>query len=557
MRRTWVKGLLAGVLPAAVMAAGPAMAAKDELVIGINQFPANWHPSIEAMATKAYIEGMTRRPFTVYDADWKLICMLCTELPSVEKGTAVYETRADGSRGVAVTFTIHPDARWGDGKPVTTRDVLFTWEVGKHPLSGFSNFDLYGRDIVSIDVKDERTFTMHRDKPVCDYAAINDFRLLPEHLERPVFAADPATYRNRSVFETDPTNPGLVTGPYRMAEVASGSHVVLEPNPHWWGQKPAFRRIVVRAVENSAALEANLLAGQVDMVAGEVGLPLNQVLALEKRQGQRFRFVYKQGLIYEHIDLKLDNPILADLRVRKALLHAIDREAISKQLFEGRQPVAHNQTNPLDRVHAPGYPTYPFDAAAAGRLLDEAGWTEKRGGIRHNAAGERLQVEIMTTAGDRTRELLQQVMQAQWKQAGVDVRIVNEPARVLFGQTLKERRFKAMALFAWISSPENIPRTTLHSSMIPTAANGWAGQNLTGFRDAEMDAVIDKLEYVCEPEPNRLLWTRLQQIYAEQLPALPLFFRSDAHVLPPWLDNLVPTGHQGFSSFWVETWRVK
>ena len=543
------------VVPAAF--AAPALAAKDELVIGINQFPANWHPSIEAMMSKNYILGMARRPLTAYDADWKLTCLLCTELPSVEKGTAAYETRPDGTKGVKATYTIHPKATWGDGRPVTTEDVLFTWEVGKHPQSGYSNTDLFVRDIIAIDVKDERTFTIHRDKPVCDYQAINDFALLPAHIERPVFAADPAAYRTRSRYETDTTNPGLYAGPYRIAQVESGSHVVLEPNPGWWGEKPAFKRVIVRAVENTAALEANLLAGQMDMIAGEVGLPIDQVLSFEKRHGGRYTVLYKPGLFFEHVDLNLDNPALRDPRVRKALLHAIDREAINKQLFGGRQPVAHNEINPLDRVHVPGYPTYPYDPAATASLLDEAGWTEKRGGIRHNAQGERLTLELMTTAGNRSRELVQQVLQSQWRQAGIDIRIVNEPPRVLFGQTLKERRFKAMALFAWISAPDNIPRTIFHSGMIPTAENGWAGQNYTGYRNPEMDRVLEDLEHVCEPEANRALWAKLQRLYAEDLPNLPLFFRADPFILPQWLDGVVPTGHQDPTTLWIETWKPK
>ena len=548
---------LAALMLAVCLAPFPALAARDTLTIGITQFPSNWHPSIEAMMSKAYVLGMVRRPFTTYDADWKLICMLCTELPSVDKGTAVLETRADGKQGYAVTFTIHPKATWGDGTPITTRDVLFTWEVGKHPQSGFSNFDLYSRDIVGITVKDDKTFTVHREKPLCTYAEIVDFNVLPAHLEKPVFDADPAAYRLRSRYETDTTNPGLWYGPYRVTKVETGAHVVLEPNPTWWGAPPPFKRVVVRAIENTAALEANLLSGGVDMIPGEIGLPLDQALAFEKRHGAKYAITYKPGLYYEHIDLNLDNPILQDPRVRRALLMAIDRDAISKQLFEGRQPAAHNQINPLDRVHSDDFRRYPFDPKGAAALLDEAGWGTLRGGFRHNARGERLTVEIMTTAGNRSRELLQQVLQAQWKQAGVEVRIANEPARVMFGQTMRERRFKAMALFAWISSPESIPRTTLHSTMIPTAGNGWAGQNFTGFRNPEMDKVLDDLETVCEPDANKRLWTRLQQIYAEELPALPLYFRAEPHVLPKWIDGIVPTGHQAATTLWIEQWRVK
>ena len=87
----------------------------------------------------------------------------------------------------------------------------------------------------------------------------------------------------------------------------------------------------------------------------------------------------------------------------------------------------------------------------------------------------------MTTAGNRTRELVEQVLQSQWRKIGVDIRIKNEPARVLFGETVPHRRFD-LAMYAWISAPENVPRSTLHSSEIPSEANGFAGQNTPGFK---------------------------------------------------------------------------
>ncbi len=546
---------LAGLALLLTVAAAPAMAARDELVIGISQFPGNFNPNIDSMMAKSYVLAMARRPFTVYDVDWKLICMLCTELPDIAKGTAVPEKTADGKDGIALTYTIRPDAVWGDGVPVTTKDVVFTWEVGRHPKTGVASSELYER-ITAIDARDDKTFTMHVNKRTCDYRGINDFTVLPAHIEKPNFS-DPAEYKTRSAYETDTTNPGLWFGPYRVTEVSSGSHIVLQPNPTWWGEKPRFRRIVVKAVENTAALTANLLAGDVDMIAGELGMTLDQALQFEKRYGDRYDILYKPGLIYEHIDLNLDNPILADRRVRRALVHAIDREAISQQLFEGKQPVAHGQTNPLDRVYFDGIPKYAFDPAKAGALLDAAGWKPGEGGVRRNAAGEKLQLEIMTTAGNKSRELVQQAMQSQWKQAGIDVRIRNEPPRVFFGQTVNERKFTAMAMFAWISSPENVPRTTLHSDEIPTAENGWAGQNNTGFNNAEMDKVIDDLEVVCEEQANQALWNRMQTLYAEELPVIPLYFRANAFILPKWLKGVVPTGHQYPTSMWVETWSAE
>src|SRR5690606_27349718 len=262
----------------------------------------------------------------------------------------------------------------------------------------------------------------------------------------------------------------------------------------------------------------NLLSGSIDMIAGELGLTIDQALAFEKRHGDRFQIVYEPGLTYEHIDLNLDNPILADVRVRKALLMGLDREALNEQLFGGRQPVAHTSVNPLDWVHDDDVPRYEEDLDAAAALLNEAGWDQIRGGVRHNAAGEPLRLELMTTAGNRTRELVQQVLQSQWQRIGVDVRIRNEPARVFFGETMTRRRFRAMAMYAWISSPENVPRSTLHSEEIPTEANGWSGQNYPGYRTPEMDRLIDAIEVELDRDKREKMWHRLQEIYAEDLP---------------------------------------
>jgi len=528
--------------------------ANDTLVIGISQFPRNFNPNIESMLVKSYILAMARRPFIVYDADWKLKCLLCVELPDLKNGTAKIEKTKDGKKGVAITYTIQPEATWGDGVPVTTKDVLFTWKIGRDKRTGFSNIEPFER-VTSIDVHDDKKFTVHVSKFTCDYRTRYSIGVLPTHIEEKNFA-DPTQYRIKSAYETDTTNPGLWYGPYRVTEVASGSHIVLEPNPTWWGKKPTFKRIIVKAIEKTSALTANLLSGDIDYIAGEAGLTVDDALAFEGRAKKNFDTVYKSGLIYEHIDLNLDNPILKDRRVRRALLHAIDREAISKQLFQGHQPVANGQTNPLDTVYDPDTPSYAHDPKKARQLLDEAGWSVLKDGIRHNAKGERLQLELMTTAGNKSRELIQQVLQSQWRRSGVDIRIRNQPARVFFGETVSRRKFEHMAMYAWISAPQGVPRTTLHSTMIPSAANGWSGQNYPGFAHPAMDKALDDAETNCDPAENRAIWKDLQRVYAEELPALPLYFRANPFITPKWLKGIVPTGHQFPTTLRIEDWHA-
>ena len=242
--------------------------------------------------------------------------------------------------------------------------------------------------------------------------------------------------------------------------------------------------------------------------------------------------------------------------MRQALLLGLDREAISRQLFAGRQPVADSFLNPLDPGYSSEIPRYRYDPERAAALLDAAGWAAQPNGPRIDVNGNRLSLELMTTAGNRSRELVEQVLQSQWRRIGVDARIHNEPARVLFGESLRHRRFE-LAMYAWISSPENVPRSILHSSEIPSLANAFAGENLPGFSSPEMDRIIDALEIELDRDKRRLLWAQAQRLYATELPSLPLYFRSSVFVLPKWLSAVHPTGNQYPTTLWITDWKAE
>jgi peptide/nickel transport system substrate-binding protein len=541
-----------------LLLAGPAVAgAHPDLTIGVSSFPATLHPAIDPDLIKFYVLGFADRPVTAFDADGHLVCMLCAEIPTLANGDAKLEALPGGGQGIAVTFRFKPGLQWGDGAPLGAADLAFTARVGRDPASGFANTHTWS--IVSgVDVLDAQTAVMHLTEVTYQFNQLGE--LLPAHLEAPVFAAAtvPGQYMRGSVYSRAPTNPGLYNGPYRITGYDTGSRVVLERNPYWHGKPPEFARIVIKTIGNTAALQTNLLSGDVDMLPGEgVGLTLDQVLALQTREPDRFAYAFKPNLTYTHIDLQLGNPILADVRVRRALLLGIDRRSMVEKLMGGRVPVANSFVSPLEPMFTDDVATYPYDPARAGALLDEAGWTRGADGIRRNAAGERLSLDFATSTGVRSRELLQQVMQSEWRRIGVETVIRNEPARTLFGETLKHRVFKGLAMFAWSTSIESTPRQILGSSQIPSAANNWGGGNYTGFRDAAMDADIDAMEKELDPGKRRGLWAEMQRIYAEKLPVLPLFFGAEAHVWPLWLKGVVPTGHNAVSSLWAENWHAE
>ena len=535
----------------------PARAAEhSNLEIGISQYPASLHPMFGSMMAKDYVLGMAQRPVTAYDANWRPICLMCQELPTFENGLAKRIVLKDGKKGIAATYTIRKDITWGDGVPVTAKDIVFAWQVGKNPVSGVADGDFFSKDIASVTAVGEKTFVIDFAKRDCDFASIEDFYALPAHLDQKIFEKNPAAYRHRSLYSADPTNPGLYWGPYVIAHVQPGAGIVLRRNPYWQGRKPAFESVTVKTIENGAALAANLLSGDIDYIAGEMGLTLDQALALRHRLPAGYKTIFKPGLIYEHIDINLSSPILKDIRVRQALMYGMNRAAINASLFGGRQPVAVSFVNPLDAVYDANVQKYPYDPAKAKQLLDAAGWRTRPDGVRENKAGQKLSFTLATTAGNDERAVIEQAVQSDWQKIGVKAVIANQMPRVLFGQTLRKRTFTGGVMYAWISAPREIPKTTLYSAMIPSAKNSYSGQNYPGYNNKQADHIIDQLQIICAPRANQDLWNALQTLYVRDLPALPLYYSVNTFFIPPWLSGIVPTGDEDPTTLWIEDWRV-
>ena len=538
MRRVLLAAAFASLLPVA------AQAARDELKIGTAQFPSSLHPAIDPEVIKYYVTSFAVRPLTAFTPDWQNSCLMCTELPSLANGLAKIE-----GNGMRVTLRLRPEMKWGDGTPVTAKDLEFTWKLGRDPSSGFSNFAPWNR-ATGLEMTGTHEAVLHLAEIRTNFANWNE--LVPAHLEQAAAAGEPGTYVRQTLYNRAPTTPGLWNGPFLVSQYQSGAQIVLEPNPHWGGQKPALKRIIIKFIANTAALQANLLSGDVDTTA--VGLTTDQILALRKQYPDRFTYLARPTTGYEHIDLQRGNRLLQDIRIRRAMLHAVDRQTLVDRIFEGTTRPASGFVAELDPNYTDAVPQYGYDPARARALLAESGFTPGPDGICRNAAGERLSLDWVTTAGNRQRELVQQVFQNQWKSACIDVVIKNEPARTYFGETLKKRSYTGLALYNWVSSVGESPGQTLATRSIPTAENNWGGVNWSAFSDPEMEQLIARADRELDPAAQKPLWARMQQIYAEQLWVLPLYHPTAMLVVPKWMKGMALTGHSDNGSLWAETW---
>ena len=137
---------------------------------------------------------------------------------------------------------------------------------------------------------------------------------------------------------------------------------------------------------------------------------------------------------------------------------------------------------------------------------------------------------------------------------GIEILIKNEPARIFFGDTMTHRKFEGLSLFAWVSSPENSPRSTFHSSAIPTQKNSWSGQNFMGWKNPDVDRALDQLNLEFDGKKRFELMSTILKYYTDELPALPLYYRSDISVIPKNLQNYKMSGHQYYETNNAEDW---
>lgn len=533
----------------------------SEFKIGVAQEFENLNPLIAQQAVTRYIQGFTHRSLWKLGPEWKQVPHLAKKVPTFDNKMARIENKK-----VIAWFEIREEAKWSDGVPLTCADFAFAREVALHP-----NVTNPEREVFSMVEKIEWdpakpkkcTFIYH--EPRWDFYVISDFRPLPKHIEESVFiegSKTPQGYENNSNYVKNPMKPGLSCGPYMVSELKLGSHVTLIPNPHFYGSKPKIQKIIIKLLPNTATMEANLISGTIDAI-GSMGISFDQALKLEEKiQSEKlpFQVLFQPSMIHEHIDFNLDNPIFKDVRVRKAFLYGINREDLVRALFKNRQPVAAHSTPPGDKEWYTDDPKkvtiYKFDKKEAARLLDEAGWKLGPTGIR-TKDGQKLSVTFMTTAGNKVRENVQVYLQNQWKALGIEVIIRNEPARVFFGESTRKRKFEGLAMYAFMSSPQVPPRVTLHSSNIPTESNSYSGQNFPGWKNSAVDKLLDQLKLELSPSKRVVIAQKIMKEYTDDLPSIPLYFRSDVAAIPKNLKNFKLNGHQYHESNQSEYWDLQ
>ena len=508
-----------------------APAKHDGITIGITQEPDTLWMPMKQMNASEHVGRPGALLLTVFDDEKRLVPQAAVDIPTLKNGGVVLEK--DGT--MRVTWKLRDGLFWADGVPVTTDDFVFGDELCRARDLEIVDRTVCDR-VTAMTAPDPRTLVVTFGAPYAYYAAVRNHEALPRHLVEPIWKAKGRALKE-DVFGTKP----VLGGAFTVGEWVPGASVTLVRNPFAVALKPKLDRITWRIIPNTTTLEANLLSGSIDAIS-VIGLTFDQALALQKRLPDRFEMRFTDALNYEHIELNLDNPILADKRVREALLYAIDKEALSAQLFEGKQPAAYSNEPPSSRFHNANAPKRAYEHQKAAALLDDAGWRADPAGGARVKDKKPLRLSIVTTAGDKTRELVEEIMVAAWKKVGIDVVVQNQPAKVMFGDTVRHRKFDGMAMLTWTRDPLQINEALWRCDQIPSAQNGWRGMNYPGYCNPKVDALLAQMTGELDDDKRDALGREVIAILDEDLPTLPLYFRKDVSVIPKGFQGWRPPG---------------
>jgi peptide/nickel transport system substrate-binding protein len=484
------------------------------------------------------IEQMVSAGMTIMDDSGVLHPQLGEAVPSIENGQ--WKVQPDGR--MEMTWKINPAAKWHDGTPVSADDLLFAVTIGQDkeiPALGNAGY----ASIDSVEAVDARTVVVHWKRPfiLADTLFTYDFGLpLPRHLLEKTYTEDKANFVQVPYW----TDGFVGTGPYRLRDFVRSSHLILVPNDAYVLGRPKIDEIEIRFIRDPAALMANILAGEVQLTMGR-GLSLDQAVTTRDQWKDGKLGTVLSSWIAAYPQMLNPTPaVIADARFRRVLLQAINRQDLVDSLQAGQSMVAHSYLSPKESDYATierNIVKWEYDPRRAAEGLEALGYVKGSDGGYRDAGGQRLSLEIRTTGGDDLQEKTMLSISDYWQRLGITVDSV-----VVAPQRAQDREYRAnFPSFEEVRQPNDLSAGALTRYYGPEASlpdNSYRGSNRMRYRNAELDALIDRF-YATVPRADRqqVLGNLLHHM-TDQVVPLGIFYNAQPTMIANRLVNVGPGG---------------
>jgi len=419
--------------------------------------------------------------------------------------------------GTELTFHLRDDVRWHDGVPTTAYDVEFTYQRVTDPETAFPNaafWARYDRTPGGVEVVDSFTVRIGLDPHSGFLDPWRAVAIMPRHLLEDV---PPAEIRGHPFGTRCPVG----NGPFVFSEHRQDESWTFTRNPAFpegLGGPPYLERYIYRVIPESTTLMAELLTENIDVYVSPPADQASRIREAEHLDLREFEFRNYVFVAWNH-----RRPQLADARVRRAIAKGTNRREIVEALRGGFATVANAGVPPFHFAYAEGIEdVLPYDPEAARRLLDEAGWTNRNGdGIRENAEGARLALSLLYNPGERERQDIAEIMQAQLRDIGIDL-----TPRVMEWATIYQRVLDPGArdfdgvVLSWVTEFKVDDHDLFHSSKLDHP------YQFAGIQDTRLDRLLDSLQMVDDQEEALSLWHEYQELLVELQPFTYFFFPS-------------------------------
>jgi peptide/nickel transport system substrate-binding protein len=449
--------------------------------------------------------------------------------PNIAAGKHIFETLVDQDAQQALKpglaeswrvldsttweFKLRKNVRWHDGTPFTAEDVLAT--LRRVPLvpNSPASFGIYTRPIIEAKAVDANTVIMKTREP---------HPLLPNDLAQVLIIQKKMEGASTQDFNSGKAAIG--TGPYRFGEYVSGDRITLVANDKYWGPKPAYAKVRLRMITNSAARVAALLSGDVQMIEA---VPTADIEKLKKDPRVSLASAVSNRIIYLHLDSGREkhspfvtdvagkpmeaNP-LRDARVRKAISKMIDRDAIASRIMEGEAQPAGQLLPETFHGTSRKLPPDKYDPEGAKKLLAEAGYPNGFGLTLHTPNNRYI-----------NDEKIAQAIAQFLTRGGIPTKVEAMPSAVFFSRGSKLEFSFLLAGWGSGTGENSSPLRSLVATFDPKLGNGVA--NRGRFSDAGVDALIQTaLSTIDDTKRGIMLAAASEKAIGELMGVIPVHY---------------------------------
>lgn len=499
---TLYRSLMTGA--AAIAMVLPAAAIADDLTLAVGSEATSIDPHYHNLTPNNALADHFFDPLVGQDERQRLVPALATEW------TPVAETTWE--------FTLREGVTFHDGSPFTADDVVFTLERAPDVPNSPSSFALYTKSITEVEVVDDHTVRFHTAEP---------YPLLPTDLSN-IFIISRENGEGAATTDYNSGEAAIGTGPYEFVSYTPGESVVMTRNEDYWGEVEPWTNVTIRPITNDAARVAALLAGDVDMIEN---VPTADIASLADNPDVSLSQGVSNRVIYFHLDSsrevtphvtakdgsEITNPFL-DLRVRRALSHAIDRDAIVEEVMEG-VAIPAGQLLPEGFFGvSPNIDVPAYDPDMAMELLAEAGYGD----------GFKVTLHGPNDRYINDAQIVQAVAQ-MLERIGLETEVDTMPRSVFFsratgGPEHGGSEFSLM-LVGWGSGTGEASsplRSLLHTRDVE---NGFGPSNRGRFSNAEVDSLIQEALRTVDEAAREKLLQEATELAMDQVGIIPTHFQ--------------------------------